>query len=120
MITAIIFWLVSESHSQLHEMNVKSGETFTIEFPASPTTGYTWHMLENQSNTPSIATLLESVYRPDHPATDNQGHQMCGGGGIQKFVFKASSKGTNDLQFVYKRSWENTNPAPEVYRVTVS
>ncbi|KAH7830443.1 putative Chagasin family peptidase inhibitor I42 [Monocercomonoides exilis] len=104
--------------AEFRTLTKKEGETFTIEFPSNPTTGYIWKFNEPQSNEEPILKLLDEKYEPNFKQPTH-GPKLAGGGGIHRFVFQTEKRGTMDLEFVHARPWEHTNPIPEVVRVVV-
>jgi inhibitor of cysteine peptidase len=88
---------------------VSVGGTFVIELKTSPTTGYDWEY----TGTSGWVQLLEKTYK-----ADNTG--LVGSGGTDTFKFKAQSKGTATLVFVYKRSWETTIADQKTFTIEVN
>jgi len=90
-------------------IQVNAGQEFTIALSSNPTTGYDWEYT-------SVYTVVQSLgktYQADSPV-------LMGSGGTDTFSFKANSKGTATLVFVYKRSWETTTADQKTFTVKVN
>ena len=76
-------------------MVVREGETFTIDIPSAPATGYRWEV----TSLPNRFTLRHSEFRA------KEGGQP-GDGGVQIFEFTALVAGTEVIGFACRRPWE--------------
>ena len=111
---------------------VKSGHTFTIELEGNPTTGYSW-FLETPEKIEKEGLLIPKnldknnsgeYYRSteNNKDTNNTEIKRLGSGGIYHFKFLAGEKnGHEEITFIYKRSWEesNTNQIKKTINVKV-
>lgn len=77
---------------------VKVGETFTIQLPSNPTTGYGWVV----KKAPEQIKLLNKSYEQSPECKKG----MVGCGGVQSFHFNAIQPGQGLLKLKYVRSWE--------------
>jgi len=75
----------------MHTVTV--GEAVTIELPATPTTGYQWHL-----SSPALE-LIDSGFIPAGRAP--------GQGGVQWFTFRTHTAGRFRMVFELGRVWEN-------------
>ncbi|PYI64725.1 hypothetical protein CVV68_21130 [Arthrobacter livingstonensis] len=82
-------------------ITVHTGETFAVELPATPATGYQWQA----TGVPAGMEATAGSFQPD--ARDARAVPAAG---RQVFHFKAGAPGTLELHFELKRSWE-TEPA---------
>ncbi|KAA6403863.1 MAG: hypothetical protein EZS28_000604 [Streblomastix strix] len=103
------------------ELNKKKDETFTIELPSNPTTGYTWKLRPATDNAIPVVKLLKDLYQPhDQPGKGKD--RKVGGGGVHTFTFVADKKGATNLEFIHVRPWEkdssNAEPA-RIYHVEI-
>ncbi|MCS3900467.1 protease inhibitor I42 family protein [Methanococcus voltae] len=73
------------------------GQEFILELPENPTTGYTWYWHIDDEE---IINLTEEKYIP------NDIH-IIGSGGNKFWIFEGLEKGTTNIKFEYKRSWED-------------
>ena len=90
-------------------IKVAQGGEFTIALEANPTTGYDWEY----ASPCSWIQLLDKSYQPNTPG-------LMGGGGTDIFRFEAQGKGTAQITFTYKRSWEPTYSEQKTFTVEVS
>lgn len=74
----------------------KDPQTATISLSSNPTTGYAWEVTQN----PELFDI-SSEY-----TEDANEEQMVGVGGTEKFVLTPKESGTCDVEFCYRRSWE--------------
>jgi inhibitor of cysteine peptidase len=82
--------------SSPREIAVRPGDTFEIEFPENPTTGYRWHL--SSSNEP-VLELQDDSFQP-------AGGTACGAGGLRRWRFQATQAGSTTLDLQYRRPWE--------------
>lgn len=89
-------------------ISVKKGETFRIQLPGNPTTGYTWTREGKKDMTSSSCELLDvkGSYQQK-----SGGGMMMGSGGMFVFDVTAKEEGAHPLTLVYTRPWE-TNASP--------
>jgi inhibitor of cysteine peptidase len=76
-------------------IEVALGESFEIQLPENPTTGYRWHL--RSSGEPVLEVQDDSFQTAAAPP---------GAGGVRRWRFRAGQEGTADLEIEYKRSWE--------------
>ena len=91
------------------QVEVKSGQEFTITLTGNPSTGYMWEIQDLDT------TLFEQVGDAQF-VSDNPG--LVGSGGSITLTFKALQTGTGVLTLVNHRSWEDTEPI-DTFTVTV-
>ena len=88
-------------------ISVKVGDTFAIELPGNPSTGYSW----NGSADPAVVELTgEPAFEPDSDA--------IGAGGTITLIFEAVETGEAELELQYSRVWESVQPL-DTFSVTV-
>lgn len=115
-----LFMLVGCDHASAQKIygkedtiiDVKAGETFTIQLEENPTTGYGW----------TVSVSDESIVKPgsDQYNTESSGEGLAGAGGVHTYTFEALAKGAAQITFVYERSFEeNSGIETVVYDVTV-
>ena len=98
----IILWQEAKIEN-VREITVKVGESFTIELPGNPTTGYTWEV-EFCEDSPLLLEAQEFLQK-------NPG--AVGSGGIFLWNFRATSLGSSALHLTYRRPWETVAPIDE-------
>lgn len=87
------------------KVTLKPGDVLNLTLNSNPSTGYTWHVTQNDEK------ILLQLGEPQF-SFGNQ-TPMPGASGAETFQFKALSKGTTTLTLVYLRPWEtNVTPTP--------
>lgn len=97
-------------------LEVKAGESVTIELEANFTTGYSW-IINN------LADLTKLSLVSDYYEVAETDESLAGAGGKQFFTFKADKglKGKEEVHCAYLRVWEKgVTPIEErVFEITV-
>ena len=90
------------------------GETFSIQLPANPTTGYRWQYV------PDPEPLFEPAGKPEYHLVDDN-PTTVGSGGTEIWTFRPLGTGQQVLRMEYRRPWEQDAGAARVmwYKVTV-
>jgi len=86
---------------------MKVGETFEVQLPENPTTGYRWYL---RTSGGSCLELADDSFQPS-------GGTTCGAGGMRRWRFCAVRAGSADIEMVHRRSWEK-GPA-EAFSLTI-
>lgn len=86
------------------ETRLRVGETFTLELPGNPTTGYAWRVDRINKN---ALNEISGEFVRDSGA--------IGAGGQFQFKFEAIKAGMSDLRLVYSRAWEKDKPALKTF-----
>ncbi len=94
-------------------INVKNGETFYLRLKENPTTGYTWQL--NLSEGLSIVPGQDKYY----PESNEGEHPLVGAGGVHLWEIKANTPGNQQVNGIYKRSWENTTGDENTFMLNV-
>ena len=103
-------------------INLKVDQTIDIVLKGNPTTGFTW-ILKNAQD------LNKSVLNPLNLSEENSSNTYkssnirpgyTGVGGNYHFHFNGVTEGKVNLEFVYKRSWEDSISDNIIYNVEVS
>jgi predicted secreted protein len=89
------------------------GKTFTISLEGNRTTGYSWKLATKLD--PKLVRKVSQSYSATNPG-------LAGSGGIDKFTFRATGKGTATLTFTYSRPWEKNAPpaTTATYTLTIN
>lgn len=87
----------------------KKGDYFIVELKENPTTGY---QINYEKEDESIVKLIKDEYR-----TDDNGEKIVGAGGIHYYLFEVTENGETDLNFKYKRSFEEKEINTVIYTV---
>ena len=90
---------------------VKAGETFEVQLPGNPTTGYRWQWVPVQPS--AKIGLLSAGYQVGNFVHQGDGRQgPIGGGGAHVFGFQAREAGDVTLVFEYRRTFETLDRSP--------
>ncbi|MHA7304694.1 protease inhibitor I42 family protein [Arthrobacter sp. TMN-49] len=81
-------------------ITVRAGELFSVEFRATPATGYQWSV----ARVPAGLELVDNTFAPERQLADPA---LVPSPGTQKFHFMATEPGRKEVLFVLKRSWES-------------
>ena len=113
LLLSIYYCYASDLQQREEIIRVKNNRSFSIKLRANPSTGYQW-ILEDSAYR-NFLTLDSTFFIPT--STINK----IGAPEIQGFQFKAFSKGTCKLHFIYKRVWEKTETSDEqkVYSIII-
>ncbi|HEX6772091.1 MAG TPA: protease inhibitor I42 family protein [Acidobacteriaceae bacterium] len=91
------------------QISLQVGDTLHIVLSATPSTGYSWHVVSSTSS----LKAMSSSNTPGAP-------RRPGAAGTQTLVLKAVSPGKDNLVLDYTRPWEKGKPAARQYTVAVS
>jgi inhibitor of cysteine peptidase len=82
--------------SEGETVQVHVGDTFVVQLPGNPTTGYTWEVVP--AEVPVCIQVGEPVFTPES--------DLVGAPGTFEFTFEITAVGTEDLTLIYHRPWE--------------
>jgi inhibitor of cysteine peptidase len=91
-------------------INVSVNQEFILALESNPTTGYGWQ----ETHEASMLELVSDQYQARETAPD-----VVGAGGTHYFTYKALKKGETQVTLVYRRPWEQPNPADKTSVFTV-
>lgn len=92
------------SAEKVVNMEIPAGKWFAIDFKSNMTTGFRWHMTEQEGN--NCVTLFDSTYEKDASANPN----YAGVGGQRSMLFEFGQAGCEETLYLnYARSWEFKN-----------
>ena len=88
-------------------IELQVGQAFQLMLGSNPTTGYRW-VYDGKSSI--VVQEGQPVY-----AADNPDKGLMGGGGVERWTFRALKPGTETLRLEYRRPWEQAvEPANRV------
>ncbi|HEY9643182.1 MAG TPA: protease inhibitor I42 family protein [Coleofasciculaceae cyanobacterium] len=90
-------------------IQIHPGDTFAVQLPENPTTGYRW----------AIQTLDDRVLELQTSEYSLSANAGMGGGGQHLFTFRAKAAGTTNLQLKEWRDWEGDASITQRFNVTV-
>ncbi len=94
-------------------INLENEETFYLRLEENPSTGYSW-----QINLSEGLSLLSDKYYSSESSAERQ-QPLVGAGGVHLWEIKANSEGSQQVNGVYKRSWEKTTGTEENFTLNV-
>ena len=97
-----------ESEAYVIERHVRVGDTFALEFPSNPSTGFQWQLAE-----PLDGVLLKKVSQDFQ--TNSNSQNKLGAGGTQIWTFKALKTGEAYIEMGYLRPWESINTMGQLF-----
>jgi len=86
---------VSEDQQNIE---IKTGQEFTINLTSNPSTGYSWSVDDTYNK--NIMSKISNEFIPSNS-------EMIGAPGKELWVFRGTNKGNTKLNFVYSRQREN-------------
>jgi inhibitor of cysteine peptidase len=93
-------------------ISLKNGENFTLNLKENPTTGYSW-----QLNLSKGLNILSDEYTQDKFPGEKE--VPPGRGGTHSWQIQATAPGSQQVNGIYKRSWENTTGTEENFTLNV-
>jgi inhibitor of cysteine peptidase len=81
------------------QLTVVVGQTFVVELPSNPTTGYRWNYRLAGGNV--VEQIGEPFFQVGAAPVGT-----IGNGGTEYFTFRATQLGRQSLRMEYERSWE--------------
>jgi inhibitor of cysteine peptidase len=90
-------------------INLKNGETFFLKLRENPSTGYSWQLNLSQG-----LSILSDEYTQD-PASEG----YTGVPGTRQWEIKAVTPGSQQVEGIYKRPWEDTTGTEDNFTLYV-
>ncbi|WP_410509240.1 protease inhibitor I42 family protein [Methanosarcina hadiensis] len=90
-------------------ISIKNGEIFILQLRENPSTGYSWEL-----NVSEGLNILSDGYTEDE-APENQ----VGVPGTHSWTIEAASQGSQQVNGIYKRPWENMTGTEENFTLNV-
>lgn len=97
-----------------HTATVRKGETFRLELPSDPSTGYLWDVRVKSGAASLVSQGFKSA--ADYPP----GEFVCGGLGIEEVAFQATQTGQIEIEATEARPWLKNDPTAKKTRFTVT
>lgn len=94
-------------------IKITRGESFCLKLKENPSTGYSWQLSLNKG-----LNLVNSKYSPPVPLNNAQ-RLMVGASGNHLWKIKAIAKGDQQIEVIYRRSWEKQTGKEKVFRLKV-
>jgi inhibitor of cysteine peptidase len=110
---------VMDNHKTITEADngntiyVKEGQTFILKLNENPSTGYSWEL----SLSKGLGLLSDKYYSPE--SSKNSGKLVIGASGYHSWEIKAVDKGSQQINGIYKRSWEPETGEEQTFKLNV-
>jgi len=96
------------------EVEVKTGDTFTIVLDSNATTGFQWTA---QANIGDAKVLEQTAHQYIAPNTGDA--PVAGMAGVEEWTFKAVNTGTTTITLSYDRPWEGGEKGVRTFELMV-
>jgi inhibitor of cysteine peptidase len=93
------------------QVEVKSGDIFTIALDSNATTGFQWTVQANITDVNILQQTSHDCIAPNATA--------LGKAGIEEWTFKAGHTGTTKVTLSYNRPWEGGEKGVRTFELTV-
>jgi inhibitor of cysteine peptidase len=104
--------ITAEQNGQTVEVGVN--QRFAVELVGVPTAGYVWQ----PAQVPGFITRAGEAGGNTIAEQSQPGY--AGGNHWEVLMFSATAAGTGELVIEQRRPWENTEPASQTFRVTIT
>jgi len=91
--------MITESDNK-NTIYIKEGHAFFLKLKENPSTGYSWKL--------SLSDGLNQLSDKYHPFESSENNFVIGAGGFRLWKIEAVDKGNQQVEAIYKRSWEST------------
>ncbi len=92
------------------ELEVKAGDTFTINLDSNATTGFQWTVQAKIANESVLSQIAHDYVAPNGKA--------LGQAGTEQWTFKAVNAGTTTVSLSYDRTWEGGEKGVRTFELT--
>jgi C1A family cysteine protease len=96
----------------LESVSITRQQVLEIKLPSQPSTGFGWYLKNNEQE------IVEQV--GDWDFVSNDINNPIGTPGIQTIRYIGAARGIDDLEFLYKRPWEDDSQATDNYTIKVT
>lgn len=94
-------------------IHIKEGHTFYLKLKENPSTGYSWKL----SLSSGLNQLSDKYYSPETSKKD--GRSVIGAAGYRLWEIKATEKGSQQVNAIYKRSWETETGNEHTFKLNI-
>ena len=98
------------------QVEVKTGDVFTIALDSNATTGFSW---TEQAKIADAKILTQTGHQYIAPRTNND-TPVVGMAGIEEWTFSANQAGTTTATMSYSRPWEGGEKDARIFVLTVT
>jgi inhibitor of cysteine peptidase len=94
-------------------IQITQGDSFCLRLKENPSTGYSWQLGLNKG-----LSLVSSEYYPPYPSNNAQ-RFIVGAAGFHSWKIKAVARGNQQVNGIYRRSWEKGTGEEHTFRLNV-
>jgi len=94
-------------------IHIKEGHAFYLKLKENPSTGYSWKL----SLSGGLNQLSDKYYSPE--SSKKGGKFVIGAAGYHLWEIKAVAKGSQQVNAIYKRSWEPVTGREQTFTLNV-
>ena len=92
---------------------LKKGDSFYLRLKENPSTGYSWEL----SLSKGLSLLSDKYYSPE--SSKKGGKLVIGAAGFHLWEIKAVATGKQQVNGIYKRSWEKETGEEQTFKLNV-
>ena len=89
---------------------LKKGDTVYLKLKENPSTGYSWNLTMSKG-----LKLKSDEYISSNPSNK----LIVGAGGVHLWEIKATARGKQQIEGIYKRSWEQETGAEQKFKLNI-
>jgi len=104
--------IITESNNG-NTIHIKEGHTFYLKLKENPSTGYSWQL----SLSDGLNQLSDKYYSSE--TFKKGGKLVIGAAGYHLWEIKAVAKGSQQVNGIYKRSWETETGKEQTFTLNV-
>ena len=101
----------------VRQVEVKTGDIFTISLDSNPTTGFSW---TKQAQIADVNILKQTGHEYIAPSANDGNNPVAGMSGIEEWLFTAGKTGTTTATMNYSRPWEGGEKDVRTFVLTVT
>jgi predicted secreted protein len=92
-------------------VNLKPNIHIALKIAGNPTTGFEWSIRNPSQINKSLVNPTNLNQNNSCKFTTTSDDGITGGSGFYRFEFDIRNKGTQSVEFIYRRPWETESPA---------
>jgi C1A family cysteine protease len=92
-------------------VTIATDQVLEVRLPSTPSTGFGWYLKNGDQN------IVVQTGEEDFISDDL--NNPIGNSGTQIMRYIGTNRGVKELEFVYKRPWEDEDPLADSYKITV-
>ncbi len=97
-----------ENQITLNTIETKIGESFLIDLPSDPSSGYSWKIEQLDQS------VIKFIKEDFHPFVNNTGTSMT-----QSLQFMPISKGSSIIELCYEQTWDSSDAHIRAFKIEI-